>query len=101
MGLKDTIKSQLSKQEDKHGHKVTKGMTKAADVVSKKAAKSRETEGGDNSSAEETSTAGSSADQMSSADQSGDEMGATNQGSDEMSGGAIGEAGEGPKGPLP
>ena len=45
MGLKDTIKSQLNKQVDKHGDKVAKGMTKAADVVSKKAAKTREGEG--------------------------------------------------------
>ena len=93
MGLKDTIKSQLSKQVDKHGDKVAKGMTKAADVVSKKAGKGRE--GGD-----ETSSTGSSADQISSTDSSADQMNRTGSDSDETSGG-IGGAGEGPKGPLP
>ena len=37
MGLVDMIKDQLTKQVDKHGDKVAKGMNKTGEVVKKKA----------------------------------------------------------------
>lgn len=46
MGIMDMIKSQLTKQVDKHGDKVAKGMNKAGDMVAKKAAKGRDRKDG-------------------------------------------------------